>query len=179
MCQMNQVPRSSNTAVTGNIRSDTVIDHIAEKFQNTRRIWRDRKVVEEKFPDFRYKEEKLAFGAEIASGEMIKVKIDIAAENNFEYLVFEDPKPSGCEPYQLVSGSTYGGGAYANMELRDTKVVFFANWIARGKRSLSYKLVCEQPGTFRVLPTSGEAMYTPFVEAISDSGKLVITTKPQ
>ena len=151
---------------------------IPEKFQNTRRIWRDGKVVTEKFPDFRYKKEKLEYGAEIASGEMIEVEIGIEAENNFEYLVFEDPKPSGCEPYRLVSGSAYGGGAYANMELRDTKVVFFADWIARGKRSLSYKLVCEQPGTFRVLPSSGEAMYTPFVEAISDSGKLTITTKP-
>ena len=150
-----------------------------EKFQNTRRVWKGGKWITEKFPDLRYKKEPLPFGAEIASGELIEVQLNIEAENNFEYMVFEDAKPSGCEPYRLTSGGTYGGGAYANMELRDTKVVFFANWIARGKRSLAYKLVCEQPGTFRVLPSFGEAMYSPFVEAISDSGKLTITTKPE
>ncbi|HUS91129.1 MAG TPA: MG2 domain-containing protein [Phycisphaerae bacterium] len=151
---------------------------VPEEFQNTRRVWKDGQWVEEKFLDLRHKPQPLAFGAEVASGELVEVQLTIDAENNFEYLVFEDPKPSGCEPYRLVSGHAYGGGTYANMELRDTKVVFFANWLSKGKHDLKYKLVCEQPGTFRVLPSRGEAMYTPFVEAISDSGKIVITTKP-
>jgi hypothetical protein len=151
---------------------------VPEQFQNTRNVWNGRKYVEEKFPDIRYKKEPLDFGAEIASGQQVEVELTIDADNNFEYLVFEDPKPAGCEPYQLVSGAAYGGGTYANMELRDTKVVFFADWLGRGKHNLSYKLVCEQPGTFRILPSKGEAMYTPFVEAISDSGKMVITDRP-
>ncbi len=152
---------------------------VPEKFQNTRRVWKGGEWVEEKFLDLRHKREPLGFGAEIASGELVEVKLDITADNNFEYLLFEDPKPSGCEPYRLTSGRSYGGGTYANMELRDTRVVFFADWLGKGEHSLTYKLVCEQPGTFRVLPSSGEAMYSPFVEAVSDSGKIVITTKPE
>jgi len=152
---------------------------VPEEFENTRRVWKDGKVVEEKFPDLRYRPEPLKFGAEIASGEMVEVKLSIKADNNFEYVLFEDPKPSGCEPYRLVSGSAYGGGTYANMELRDTRIVFFASWLREGDSSLSYKLVCEQPGTFRVIPTHGEAMYSPFVQANSGSGKLVITEKPE
>lgn len=151
---------------------------VPEQFQNTRNVWNGQKYVEEKFPDIRFKKEPLAFGAEITTGQQVEVELTINADNNFEYLVFEDPKPAGCEPYQLVSGAAYGGGTYANMELRDTKVVFFADWLGRGKHSLTYKLVCEQPGTFRILPTAGEAMYSPFVQAISDSGKMVITDKP-
>jgi len=151
---------------------------VPEKFDNTRRVWKSGKWVKETFPDFRYNREPLDFGAEIASGEMVDVDITINADENLEYMIFEDPKPAGCEPYRLVSGASYGGGAYANMELRDTKVVFFANWIGKGERKLTYRLVCEQPGTFRILPSGAEAMYTPFIEAISDSGKLVITTKP-
>ena len=87
------------------------------------------------------------------------------------------PKPSGCEPYRLRSGASYGGGVYANMELRDTKIAFFADRTRKGRRELSYKLVCEQPGTFRILPSFAQAMYCPFVEAISDSGNITITTK--
>ncbi|MCK4602487.1 MAG: hypothetical protein KAU28_08470, partial [Phycisphaerae bacterium] len=152
---------------------------VPEEFENTRRVWRDGKTVTETFKDLRYRKEPLEVGAEIASGELVEVRIRIDAARNLEYMVFEDPKPAGCEPYRLTSGGSYGGGTYANMELRDTKVVFFASWISRGEHDLAYKLVCEQPGTFRILPTGGEAMYSPFVEAISDSGKLVITTKPQ
>jgi len=151
---------------------------VPEKFTNTRRVWKGGKIVTEEFPDIRHKREALAFGAEIASGELIEVALTITADNNFEYMVFEDPKPAGCEPYRLTSGASYGGGTYANMELRDTKIAFFANYLSKGKQDLSYRLVCEQPGTFRVLPAGGEAMYSPFVEAISDSGKLVITARP-
>ena len=152
---------------------------VPEKFTNTRTVWKNGKSADEKFPDLRHKPEPLPFGAEIASGELVEVRIAIDAEENLEYMIFEDPKPAGCEPYRLRSGSSHGGGVYANMELRDTKVVFFADWLPKGKRTLSYRLVCEQPGTFRILPTAGEAMYSPFVQAISDSGKMDITPKPE
>ncbi len=148
---------------------------VPEVFTNSRTIWKSGKRMVEKFQDTRFKEERLAFGAEIASGDLVKVVMDIDATDNLEYVVFEDPKPAGCEPYKLTSGYTWGSGFGSAMELRDTKVAFFASWVPRGKRQISYRLVCEQPGTFRVLPSSAEAMYTPWVQAISDSGKLTIT----
>jgi len=151
---------------------------VPEPFTNTRTVWKDGEYVKEEFLDLRHKREPLEFGAEIASGELVEVELTVEADNNFEYVVFEDPKPAGCEPYRLTSGPSHGGGTYSNIELRDTKVVFFAAWLRQGTRTLSYRLVCEQPGTFRVLPASGEAMYSPFVEAISSSGKMVITFKP-
>ncbi|MHC4294000.1 MAG: alpha-2-macroglobulin family protein, partial [Planctomycetota bacterium] len=152
---------------------------VGEEFTNTRNVWKEGKKVTEEFQDFRYARIPLAIGAEITSGELIEVELTIDAENHLEYMVFEDPKPAGCEPYRLTSGASYGGGTYANMELRDTKIAFFASYLRKGSQKLSYRLVCETPGTFRILPSAAEAMYSPFVEAISDSGKLVITTKPQ
>ena len=147
---------------------------VGEEFTNTRTVWKDGKAVKEQFKDFREKREELLDGAEIASGDQIEVELSITADYNFEYMVFEDAKPSGCEPYRLTSGGSYGGGMYANIELRDTKVAFFASYFPKGERKLTYRLICEQPGTFRVLPAAGEAMYSPFVEAISDSDKLTI-----
>ena len=151
---------------------------VPETFTNTRTVWKDGKTVEEQFPDMRYVPQPLEPAAEIASGELIEVRLAIRADNDLEYLLFEDPKPAGCEPQQLVSGYAHGSPTYANMELRDTKVVFFTSMLSRGEHELSYRLRCEQPGTFRILPADGEAMYSPFVEAISDSGKLTITTGP-
>jgi len=151
---------------------------VPEKFENTRQVWKDGQWVTEKFPDLRYQREKLPDGAEVASGDLVEAELTIQVDENVEYMLFEDPKPSGCEPYDLVSGGSYAGGTYANMELRDTKVVFFASCLGKGEHKIAYKLVCEQPGTFQIIPTSGEAMYSPFIQAISDSGKLTITEKP-
>ena len=149
---------------------------VPETFTNTRAIWKDGKTVQETFLDMRYVPQPLEIGAEIATGELIEVRLMVRYDNDLEYLLFEDPKPAGCEPQQLTSGYSYGSDTYANMELRDTKVAFFTSFLSRGEHVLSYRLRCEQPGTFRILPTAGEAMYSPFVEAISDSGKLTITT---
>ena len=150
---------------------------VEEKFENSRNVWANGKYINEKFTDIRHKRVPLAFGQEIESGALVEVEVTIDAEDNFEYMMFEDPKPAGCEPYRLTSGASYGGGVYANMELRDRKVVFFATYLPKGKRVLSYKLVCEQPGTFRILPSAGEAMYTPWVKAISNSGAMTIIEK--
>jgi len=151
---------------------------VPEEFTNTRKVWKNGRRVTEEFPDIRYNRQRLAFGDEIASGELVEVELAVEADSNLEYMVFEDPKPAGCEPYRLTSGPSYGGGAYANVELRDTKVAFFASFLTKGKHTLSYRLVCEQPGTFRSLPAGAEAMYSPFVRAVSDSGKVVIIAQP-
>jgi uncharacterized protein YfaS (alpha-2-macroglobulin family) len=76
-----------------------------------------------------------------------------------------------------VSGGSSEGGTYSNLELRDTKVALFMDYLSQGEHTMTYRLVCELPGTFRILPAIGEAMYTPFVEANSASDKMSILAK--
>jgi len=101
-------------------------------------------------------------------------RLQIDARNNFEYLMFTDPKPAGCEPVALRSGSSYAGGFSSNVELRDEEVVFFVTYLRQGKHELSYQLRCETPGTFSALPTQAGAMYAPFIRSSSASEKIVI-----
>jgi uncharacterized protein YfaS (alpha-2-macroglobulin family) len=110
----------------------------------------------------------------VESGQEIEVELTIDADNNYEYLVFEDMKPAGCEPVELKSGTTYAGGLVANMELRDEKVVFFVGWLAQGRHTITYKIRAEIPGDFHVLPTKSYAMYAPKVRAISDELRMGI-----
>lgn len=51
-----------------------------------------------------YDQELMQDGAEINSGERIKVVLTIEAKNNYEYLLFEDLKPAGIEAVQIRSG---------------------------------------------------------------------------
>ena len=107
-------------------------------------------------------------GDMLTSGDEIEVTLEIASDNDYEYVVFEDFKPAGCEPTELKSGHRWGGGLGANMELRDEKVAFFVSWLAEGKHKISYRLRAEIPGKFHALPTNAYAMYAPKVRAISD-----------
>src|SRR5207245_2756328 len=102
------------------------------------------------------------------------VELLLESKNSYDYLVFEDMKPAGCEPVDLRSGTRYGGGLCSNMELRDEKVAFFVTSLPQGKRMITYRLRAEIPGSFHVLPLNGYAMYAPDVRCISDEGSLGI-----
>jgi uncharacterized protein YfaS (alpha-2-macroglobulin family) len=134
-----------------------------------------RKRVEETYQAIEYDRVALAEGESIASGDLIEVGLEIEAKNNFEYLIFEDPKPAGCEPVELHSGYHHGQGPCVATELRDQKTAFFATYLPQGKHPLAYRLRCETPGHFHALPARVEAMYSPYVRANSRSDKLDIT----
>lgn len=109
----------------------------------------------------------------LKSGDLVEIELEIDSKNDYEYLIFEDMKASGFEPYEVRSG--YGGndmGAY--MELRDEKVCFFVRTLARGKHSIAYRMRAEIPGKFSALPTRAYAMYAPELKGNSDEIKVAI-----
>ena len=120
----------------------------------------------------RYERAALKEGETVASGDLLEAELQIDSKNDYEYLVFEDIKPAGCEPVEVRSGGNYSSGLYSNKELRDQKVAFFVTSLPQGRRTLSYRLRAEVPGVFHVLPTNGYAMYAPDVRANSDERTL-------
>jgi hypothetical protein len=122
----------------------------------------------------KYDRVAIADGTSLHSGDLVEVELTIDSKNDYEYVLFEDPKPAGFEPVAVRSG--YGGndmGAY--MELRDERVTFFVRDLPRGQRSVSYRLRAEIPGKFSALPTRASAMYAPELKANSDEFKVGIT----
>ena len=121
----------------------------------------------------KYERHELANLAELKSGELVEIELEIDSKNDYEYLVFEDMKPAGFEPVDLRSGYT-GNDLGAYVEFRDNRVVFFARTLARGKHSVPYRMRAEIPGRFSALPARGSAMYAPELKANSDELKLGI-----
>lgn len=119
----------------------------------------------------------LEFGARLTSGDLIEVELGITADNDYEYLAFEDYKPAGCEPVALRSGQGFAGGLCQNVELRDDRVAFFVSHMNQGFARLKYQLRCEIPGTFSALPTQGGSMYVAEVRANSEEWKCTIVDK--
>ncbi len=109
----------------------------------------------------------------LKSGDLIEIELVIESKNDYEYLVFEDPKAAGFEPVEVRSG--YVGNALgAYMELRDERVAFFVRQLPRGRHSVTYRMRAEIPGRFSALPTRGYAMYAPELRANSEEIKLRI-----
>lgn len=109
----------------------------------------------------------------LKSGDLVEVELEIDSKNDYEYLLFEDPKASGFESVAVQSGYTRSGmGAY--MEVRDDRIAFFVRWLARGKHSISYRLRAEIPGQFSALPARASAMYAPELKGNSDEMKVGI-----
>lgn len=126
----------------------------------------------------KYDRVELANLAEVTSGDLVLVELEIDSKNDYEYVIFEDFKAAGFEPVELQSGYTQGGlGAY--VEFRDERVAFFMRSLARGKHSVSYKLRAETPGQFSALPARAAAMYAPELRGNSDEIKLQIGEMPE
>jgi len=121
----------------------------------------------------KYERQELANLAQLKSGELVEVELEIDSKNDYEYLLFEDYKAAGFEALLVRSGYNPNDmGAY--MEMRDDRVCFFVRALARGKHSVSYRLRAEIPGKFSALPARASAMYAPELKGNSDEIKLRI-----
>ena len=116
---------------------------------------------------------------EVKSGDLIEVVLEIDSKNDYEYVMFNDMKPAGCETVDARSGYTWANGLGVFIEFRDEKVTMFASWVPQGKHALKYRLRAETPGKFHALPTVSEAMYAPLVRANSDEMRINIADKEE
>ena len=114
---------------------------------------------------------------EVKSGDLIEVVLVIDSKNDYQYVMFNDMKPAGCEAVSKKSGYSWRDGLGVFMEFRDERVSMFASWVPQGKHTLTYRLRAEVPGKFHALPTVVEAMYAPLVRANSDEWRVNILDK--
>ncbi|MFB3882851.1 MAG: MG2 domain-containing protein [Armatimonadota bacterium] len=140
------------------------------------------KLVEQKrgggsYRELTYDREELQSGARLKSGDLIEVELVVESKNDYEYVVFEDMKPAGCEPVEVRSGYQAGEGAgiWPYIELHDEKVAAFLSQMPQGTRAIRYRLRAEIPGEFHALPTNGYSMYAPEVRGLSDEWRVTVT----
>jgi hypothetical protein len=108
--------------------------------------------------------QRLESGAEVASGDEIEVMITVSADRNYEWLMMDDPMPSGFEAVREHWGH-YGWGRwsywYSRKEFRDEKVSIAMSTLWQGRHQAAYVMRAETPGDFHVLPTQVFNMYHP------------------
>jgi hypothetical protein len=130
--------------------------------------------------------------SEAAAGDDIRVKVTLIAPNDLYYVALEDPFPAGVEPVDtsLLTTSVinepplinpvdpfyYGWGWwwFTKTEIRDSKLVLFADYLPRGTYEYVYTLHASRPGTYQVIPTTAREIYFPEVFGRGDGSTFVI-----
>jgi uncharacterized protein YfaS (alpha-2-macroglobulin family) len=130
---------------------------------------------------------------EVKLGDVVRVDLTIIAPNDLYYVVVEDPLPAGGEAVDtgLATTSLLEQGPeltrqgkrsyywwwwrwYSRSELRDEKVVLFADRLSRGTYEYSYTFRATLPGDYQVIPTLAREFYFPEVFGRSDGRLLSI-----
>jgi len=132
-------------------------------------------------------------------GDVIQVKLTLIAPTDLHYVVVEDPLPAGFEGVDLSLKTTsvvgeqptlrnltakeedrwyrwYGWGWwwFSHSEMRDEKVVLFAEYLPRGTYEYTYLMRAAVPGEFYTMPSTAYEMYFPDVFGRSDGGRFTV-----
>jgi len=134
---------------------------------------------------------------QVVLGDTVRVELSVVAARDLYYLQIEDPLPAGGEAIDpnLATTSVAAGGEpsvalqagergpwwwwwrwYSRAEIRDEKVVLFADYLPRGAYLFSYTFRATLPGEYRVIPTMAQESFFPEVFGRSD-GRLFTVTR--
>lgn len=128
---------------------------------------------------------------EIKLGDVVRVDLTLIVPHDRYYVVVEDPLPAGGEAIDTGLATTsllatppslrregsrwwWWWRWYSRSELRDEKVVLFADYLSAGTYEYSYTFRATLPGDYHVLPTVAREFYFPEVFGRSDGRLLTI-----
>ncbi|HRC25974.1 MAG TPA: alpha-2-macroglobulin family protein, partial [Alphaproteobacteria bacterium] len=149
----------------------------------------------------------LAEGAPVTRGQTLRVDLFLSVPTARNFVVVDDPVPSGLEPvnrdlatasgvdadegaFEPAGGSfwfkyadwkEYGFSRWSfyHQELRHDAARFYADYLPPGNYHLSYVVQAVAEGTFAALPARAEEMYDPDIYARSGAGTLRVVSAPK
>ena len=113
----------------------------------------------------------------VPAGALVRVRLMVHVEAGQLYVAVDEPLPAGLEPIDprlaitgpprrgvaLPAGVRDGRGAFNHVELRDERVMFFADALPAGTWALTYDARATSRGEFVAPPARVHPMYQPEV----------------
>ena len=94
-------------------------------------------------------------------GDRVKVRIELRADRNMEYVHMKDMRASCMEPEHVLSGYRYQDGLGYYESTRDAAVNFFFGYLRKGTYVFEYPLRITHEGNFSNGITTIQCMYAP------------------
>ena len=135
---------------------------------------------------------------EATVGDVVQVRLTIIAPHDLYYVVVEDPLPAGAEAIDTGLATTslleqeaglyreteseswywfyhWWWNWYSRSEMRDDKVVLFADYLPAGTYEYTYTFRATLPGEYQVIPTTAHEFYFPEVFGRGDGRLFTVT----
>ncbi len=113
-------------------------------------------------------------GDEVHIGDKIKVRIELRADRDMEYVHMKDLRASAMEPVNVISSYKYQGGLGYYESTKDASTNFFFNYLRKGTYVFEYLLFVTHSGDFSNGITSIQCMYAPEFTAHSEGVRLKV-----
>jgi hypothetical protein len=94
-------------------------------------------------------------------GDKIKVRIELRADRDMEYVHLKDMRAAGFEPLNVFSGYRYQDGLGYYESTRDAATNFFISYLPKGTYVFEYPVVVSHYGDFSNGISSIQCMYAP------------------
>ena len=117
-------------------------------------------------------------------GELVKITLRVQSGTNRNYVVVNDALPAGLEALNAAfnttpqaaadTGESRWWGSFNHTEMRDDKVLLFADYFERGEHVYTYLARATSFGTFIYPPAQTEAMYQPEYNGRTRTTKLIV-----
>jgi len=100
-------------------------------------------------------------GDELQVGDKVKVRIELRADRDMEYIHMKDMRASCMEPVNVISQYKWQGGLGYYETTKDASTNFFFGWLARGTYVFEYPMFVTHSGNFSNGITTIQCMYAP------------------
>ncbi len=100
-------------------------------------------------------------GDQLKVGDKIKVRIELRADRDMEYVHMKDMRAACMEPVNVISSYKYRGGLGYYESTKDASTNFFFSWLPKGTYVFEYPMFVTLNGNFSNGITTIQCMYAP------------------
>ena len=100
-------------------------------------------------------------GDELHIGDKVKVRIELRADRDMEYIHMKDMRAACMEPVNVISEYKWQDGLGYYESTKDASTNFFFSWLPRGTYVFEYPLFVTHAGNFSNGITTIQCMYAP------------------
>jgi uncharacterized protein YfaS (alpha-2-macroglobulin family) len=116
-------------------------------------------------------------GDELHIGDKIKVRIELRADRDMEYIHMKDLRAACMEPTNVISEYKYQGGLGYYESTKDASTNFFFSWLPKGTYVFEYPMFVTHAGNFSNGITTIQCMYAPEFTSHSEGIRVTVAEK--
>ncbi|MDR0743254.1 MAG: hypothetical protein LBF05_02720 [Tannerella sp.] len=106
--------------------------------------------------------------SQLNAGDLVRVRMELRADRDYEYVHLKDMRASGFEPASAHSGGRYQDGLWYYESVKDASTHFFITSLRKGTYVFEYDLRVSHVGDFSNGITTFQCMYAPEFSAHSE-----------